>query len=90
MSVLVGGGGPQVNKLEQVSIDGHQMSLAVVGLGVPCLMSGGGPGSGGGRTGLYSEVQCIMDNGHIVTPCEQNGGQTRLKTLPSRNFVGAR
>ena len=47
MSVLVGGGGPQVNKFEQVSSHGHQMSLAAVGLGVPCLMSGGGPGSGG-------------------------------------------
>ena len=33
--------GPQVNKFEQVSSDGHQMSLAG-GAGFPCLMSRGG------------------------------------------------
>ena len=37
--------------------------------------------------GLYGEVQCIMDNDHMGTPCEQNDRQTRLKTSPSRNFV---
>ena len=36
------GGGPQVNKFEQVSSGGLQMSLA----GVPCLMAGGGAGAG--------------------------------------------
>ena len=63
-----GGGGPQVNKFEQVSSVGHQMSVAGVsqadgqGLGVPGLMSGEGVGR------LYSEVQGIMDNGHMGTP----------------------
>ena len=52
-------GGPQMNKFEQVSSDGHQMSQA------------GGRVWGGGNvwypgwTDLYSEVQCIMGNGHI-------------------------
>ena len=46
---------------------------------VPCLMS----------MGLYSEVQCIIGSGHILAfPCGQNDRQTRLKTLPSQNFVG--
>ena len=54
-----------MNKIEQVFSNGHQMS--VVGAGrVPCVMSkGAGPG------GSYNEVQCIMDNGHMGTPCEQ-------------------
>ena len=47
--------GPQVNQLEQVSSLGHQMSLA----GVRLLYRGG----------LYSEVQCILGNGHMGTPC---------------------
>ena len=38
---------------------------------------------------LYDEVQYIMGNGHIgrggVPPMKR---QTRLKTLPSHNFVG--
>ena len=34
-------GGPEVNKIEQVSIDGHQMSLARGGtkFGGPCTVS---------------------------------------------------
>ena len=32
------GGGPQINKFEQVSSDYHQMSLAGGRVGVPCLM----------------------------------------------------
>ena len=82
MPVLVGRG-PQVNKFEQISSLGHQLSL------------GGGPRTvrshvwGGGRVGmvpvlvgfpcrvwgglgpvgaLYVEVQCIMGNCHIGTP----------------------
>ena len=46
------GWGPQENKFQHVPSDGHQMSLA-------------------GRAGaliLYSEVQCIMGNGHMGTP----------------------
>ena len=58
---LEGEWGPKVNKLEQVSSDGHQMSL-VEGKWGPCpvrSMSGGGLGF------LYSEIQCIMGNGHM-------------------------
>ena len=40
MSVPVGGGGPQVNKFEQVSSDHHQMSVAG-GIGYLGLMSEG-------------------------------------------------
>ena len=63
----VGGAGcPQVNKFEQVSSDGHQVSLA---RGVLDLMSRGEEGWGLGRgTGLYSEVQCIMGNDHRGSP----------------------
>ena len=62
---------------------------------------GGGAGTGGGLynevpcqegvgTGaLYSEVQCIMGNGHMGPPFSDNR-QTRLKTLPCRNFVNGR
>ena len=40
---------------------------------------------------MYSEFQCIMGNGLMGTPSfGQNDRQTRLKTLPSRNFVGER
>ena len=35
-------------------------------------------GQGGGGGELYSEVQCIMGNGHMGT---------RVKTLPSSNFI---
>ena len=66
----------QVNKFEQVSSDGHQMSL----VGGECPMSDsqklgpGGPMSdvqgGWGQDGgvLYSEVQRIMGNGHMGPP----------------------
>ena len=47
------GGGHQVNKSEEVSSLGHQMSLR------------GGALYGGG---LYSEVECIMGNGHMGPP----------------------
>ena len=75
---------PQVNKFELVSINGHWMSLTVgtragaegpildIWRGgwareVPCLMSRVvGPG------GLYSEVDYIMDNGHMGIPCGPN------------------
>ena len=54
-AVLVGGGGPctgSMNKIEQVTSDGHQMSLGGVGW----------------DWGLHSEVQGIMGNGHMGTP----------------------
>ena len=54
MSVVVGGG-PQVNKFEQVFSLGHQMSL-----------TGSLYGGGQARRGsLYGEVQCIMCNGDM-------------------------
>ena len=60
-----GGGGYEVNKFEQVSSDGHQMSLAGKGFlysKVPCLEGGQGQdwGWGLGPSGsLYNEVQFI-------------------------------
>ena len=64
-----------MNKFEQVSSDGHQMSLE--GQGYPhvsCLEGG----SHVKRGTLYSEVLYITGNAR----------QTRMKTLPSCNFVG--
>ena len=71
----MGGWCPKVNKFEQVSSDGNQMSLAG-GDGAPCpvrfysqapKVSCPGLGWGGG---LYNEVQCIMGNGHMgPSPC---------------------
>ena len=56
-------GGPQVNKFEQVSSDGHKMSLA----GRPHVWKGGV------ESGiLYSEVQCIMGNGHLGPPYQND------------------
>ena len=54
-----------------------------------------GPGPGewslcpvlGEGQGLYSEVQCIMGNGHIPPPNVWPDRHTRLKT-PSCNSVG--
>ena len=55
----------QVNKFGQVYSDCHQMSLAgELGLEpVGCMSDWGG--------GLYSEVKCIMDIGHMGNPHEQ-------------------
>ena len=58
--------GSQMNKFEKVFSDGHQMSLTGGGAGGP--MSGERVGT------WYSEVQCIMGNGHIGLPwslCQQ-------------------
>ena len=54
-------GGPEVNKFEQVSSEGHQISLAGP---LSDVRAGGG--------GLYSEVQCIMGNGHMESPLPEN------------------
>ena len=86
-----------MNRFEQVSSDGHQMSPVGRGAepGGSRVWRGararGVPGPMGWRV-LYSEVQSIMGNGHMGTPHphRHNDGQTRLKTLPSSNFVGAR
>ena len=79
-----------MNKLEQVSSD-HQMSLAGGPRsdvkGVPSLISGGGAKGVGD---LYSEVQCIISNGHMTGSSLPPDGHTPVKTLPSRNFVGGR
>ena len=89
-------GGPEVNKFEQVSSDGHQMSLA----GDPCTVRSYvwmGPGSvlrvgslyaGMGRVGdpVYSEVQCSMGNGQMRPFCGQT--DTTENKYPSRNFFG--
>ena len=80
---------PEVNNLEQVSTDGHQMSLAERGRASLALYSElpcrGGGGSWLGdpaqrapisRVGaLYSDVQCIMGNGHIGSSYEQTDRQ---------------
>ena len=62
--MLWGGGGPQVNKFEQVSSDDHQMSLVGGGAGagarlVSCLISRGGC-QGQDHGILYSKVQYII------------------------------
>ena len=45
-------------------------------------------GSGGSEVpclgGMHREVQCIIDNGHMGPPRDR---LTRMRTLPSRNFV---
>ena len=56
--------GAEMNKFEEVSSDGHKMPLAGAwgrGPHVPCLEE-----DGWGE--LYSEVQCIMVNGHMGIP----------------------
>ena len=81
--VSTSGLGPQVNRFEQVSSDGHQMSLAWgSGFdGVQCLMSSREEGKGWGQwEGLYNEVHCIMVNG---TPSVNR--QTPVRTLSSCN-----
>ena len=90
MSAVVKKGGPEVKKFEQVSSDGHQVSLAGGPLpGGPKIPCPGGACEWGLRLRgtLYSEVQYIMGNGHMGLPMDI---QTRMKTLPSRNFVGGR
>ena len=68
------GGGTEVNMFEQVSSAAHWMSR-VPELGVPVqwgpLFSEVPCSEVWGRGGAYSEVQCIMDNDHMGSPCEQ-------------------
>ena len=44
------------------------------------------------RGSLYSKVQCFMDSGYMgpVPVGRMTDGQSRMKTLPSCNFVGGR
>ena len=52
---------------------------------------GAGAEAGARAGGLYSEVQCIMGNGHMGTPFPLwTDGQAGVKTSPSHNFVGGR
>ena len=72
-----GGGVPYVNKFEQVTRDGHQMSLAGGGQargGVPCLTSGERGG------GLYSEESITFPQLHwqAVIKLKFYQGPTRL------------
>ena len=84
-----------MNKFEQVSSYDHQVSLRGggqthiwrrpgLGVEVTCLEGGGVSGP---CTVRYNESWVMVTLG---PPCEQNDGQTRLKTLPSRNFVDGR
>ena len=69
MSVLVGVGGPEVNKSEQVFSDGYQISLAEGSLysEVPCLSTGGQ--SLGCPCTVRSDASCgMVTNGHMGTP----------------------
>ena len=91
MSVLVGVG-TQVNKFEQVSNDGHQMSLAGVdmsrvggyvprGVGV-CM---GYPSKGSVKG--WGPLQCdLSHNACDVTYLLPVDRQMPVKTLPSRNY----
>ena len=71
-----------MNKIEQVSSGGHQMSLAgdMVGGSIGFMLAARGdplvPFLGGGH---YSDVQCIMGDDHVGHP-GQNDRQTWLKT----------
>ena len=61
-----------MNKFEQISSFGHQMSLAGghgAGLGWRQLYNESPYTEGAGPAGsLYGEVQCIMSNGHMGPP----------------------
>ena len=67
-----------MNKFEQVSSIGHQMSLArgvPVQLGPTFRDSMSSEELGLGRVwSLYSEVQCIIGNGHKVPPLTDTHG----------------
>ena len=79
--------GPEVNMFEQVSRGGGPCPVGSLSSEVPCLQVGG---AGVGGWVRYCEVN-ITDNGHMGTPPDRlTDEQTRLKTLPSHNFVGER
>ena len=58
---------PQVNKFEQVSSDGHQVSLGR-GRGPRSDVKGWGGLRWGEGAGVYSEVQYIMGNNQRGSP----------------------
>ena len=57
-----------MNKFEEVPTEGHQIPLA--GSRIAGRVGPGGVSHAevGGDGGLYSEAQCIMGNGHMLTP----------------------
>ena len=63
-------------------LGGYHVSCLGGGQGweLPCLMSGvsGGTGAEPGGGFMYSEVQCIMGNGHMGHPCGQTEWQTHV------------
>ena len=71
---------PQMNKFEQVFSDHYQMSVAE-GVSIP---DGEGVGMPGGGYPNYPIIQKMY-----LTPPPRTEWQTPVKTLPSRNFVGA-
>ena len=76
-----------MNKFEQVSGDGHQISLADVGTHILYLE---GAGAGGGSYTVRSKPLWVMVTGGLLPVDRMTNRQTSLKTLPSRNFVGGR
>ena len=66
-----------MNEFEQVFSDRHWMSTAgVVSTQLPC--PGGTQAPCPGEGGLYSEVQCIMGNGHMGSPCGQTDARENI------------
>ena len=72
----------QVNNFEQVSSNGHQMSLAG-GTGPEGPMS---DVQGCGQGVLYSKVQRIMGNGHMWAP-QQNDRHDWKHYLPATSLA---
>ena len=79
-----GGGGPEGNTFEQVSSDGHQMSVArgkAGARGIPGLMPGDPVQWGPRNHGWWS-------HGAPPPSWTDRMKETRLNTLPPRNSVG--
>ena len=94
VSTVVVGGFPQLNKFEQFTSDCHQMLLAggpmchvrmAGGSHVWRMGLGGGLGWLGGPCAASSNAS--WSHGNPLFPLDR---QTRMKILPSRNFVGGR
>ena len=75
-----------MNKFEQVSNDGHQMSIARDRTRVSGnVMSDVWEWALGCGVALYNEVQFIMGNGHIGSPCGQTD-RTENITFPQLHW----
>ena len=69
MSVLVGG--PQMNRLEQVTSDGHQVSLVTLAV-VGVLMSDvRGGGQGQGACTVRSSASLVMEGQKLLSNCHR-------------------